>query len=491
MNVTLISFDQELYCLGIRILSTCLRKAGHRVKCVFLPPMATTDSNGHKFQARYSANLLSAIRSSCSDSDLIGMSLMTNQFIPAVSVTQYLKKHQITAPIVWGGIQPTVEPGVCLEYADVVCLGEGEDALLELVDQIQHGRNYFETRNMWFKSQDKIIRNPMRPLEQDLDKIPLPDYSCNNHFIAKGDCVEELTVERLVRFRGERFYAQGKAIPYPLVTSRGCPFSCSYCCNSVYASLYPKEKRLRWRSVDNVISELQMIRREVAPLSSVCIVDDNFTARSKSDIEAFCKRYQAEIGIPFACQVSPLTVNKEKLDILTNSGCVKVTMGVETNSDRIAAMYNRSHFHKVDKIAIALLEKYRLNMKLPPTYQFIIDNPYETIDETIQTLKLALSLKKPWDNPIYSLMFFPGTPLYEKALFDGFIKDKYGQIYGKNWLEQSKAFFQFWIRLYRLNCPVFLLQILLHPWIVRLMTNNLVNAIWKMRIFRWLWNKPK
>lgn len=60
------------------------------------------------------------------------MSLMTNQFIQAKCVTEYLKKYHVPAPIVWGGIQSTVEPEVCLEYADIVCLGEGEDALLEL-----------------------------------------------------------------------------------------------------------------------------------------------------------------------------------------------------------------------------------------------------------------------------------------------------------------------------------------------------------------------
>ena len=123
MNVTLISFDEELYCVGIRTLSSCLRQAGYNVQCIFLPPSATNPKANNKFQVTYPVRLLDEVRSLCSESKMVGMSLMTNQFIQAKCVTEYLKKHHVPAPIVWGGIQPTVEPEVCLEYADIVCLG--------------------------------------------------------------------------------------------------------------------------------------------------------------------------------------------------------------------------------------------------------------------------------------------------------------------------------------------------------------------------------
>lgn len=491
MKVTLISFDHELYCVGVRILSACLRQAGHHVQCIFLPPKTNGNSKTPKFQVTYSANLLDEVKALCSDSDLVGMSLMTNQFIQAAYVTEYLKKHYLTSPIIWGGIQPTVEPEFCLEYADIVCIGEGEDALVELADCMDYGLPYFETRNMWLKTQEGIIQNPIRPLEQDLNRIPLPDYSCKNHFIGIGDRIEELTTDKLIQFEGERFSAQKNGIRYPLLTSRGCPFSCTYCCNSVYENLYPKQRRLRWRNADNVISELQMIQNEVAPLAFVHIVDDNFTSQSKQDLEIFCERYRSEIGIPFSCQVSPLTVNSERIEILLNAGCAKVTMGVETSNERIAKLYNRDRFHKAVPLAIELVERYRSKMSLPPSYQFIIDNPYETLDEILETLRLAVSLPKPWQNPIYSLMLFPGTPLYELAKKDGLIKDKYSEIYGRNWLDQSKPFYQFWIRLYKANSPSFLLCILLQPWIARLLTTDHANVFWRMRIFRWLWDNPR
>ncbi|MBW2741353.1 MAG: radical SAM protein [Deltaproteobacteria bacterium] len=193
---------------------------------------------------------------------------------------------------------------------------------------------------MWFKTRNGIIRNSVRPLVQNLDRIPLPDYSCINHFISSRDGIEDLTTDKLIKFEGERFSAQKTGISYSLLTSRGCPFSCTYCCNSVYENLYPKQRRLRWRSIDNVISELQMIQNEVASLSFVHIVDDNFTSQSTSDLEIFCERYRTEIAIPFSCQVSPLTVSEDKIETLLNAGgCAKVTMGVETSNERISKLY--------------------------------------------------------------------------------------------------------------------------------------------------------
>lgn len=177
------------------------------------------------------------------------------------------------------------------------------------------------------------------------------------------------------------------------------------------------------------------------------------------------------------------------METLLSAGCTKIVMGVETASERVAGIYNRDRSHRANPAAISLIEKFRPRMKLPPTYQFIIDNPYESLDETVQTLRFAANLPKPWDNPIYSLMLFPGTPLYEKAQSDGLIKDKYSEIYGKDWNDQSNPFLKFWIRLYRANAPRPLLHLLLARWIVRMLSSRLADSLWRTRVLRWLWDK--
>lgn len=475
MNVTLMSFDRELYCIGIRIISAVLRKAGHNVQCVFLPTEYETRSSLGIFQKYYPENLLDSLYSLCCRSDLIGMSLMTNQFIQAVQVTKFLKEKNSKAFIVWGGIEPTVEPDECLKFADAVCLGEGEEAIIEIAGRIEKGEDYSDIPNIWIKHNGEVRRNPLRPLEANLDVIPLPDYSCQNHFIGIDGRLETLTKEKLINFKGERFVSQKEGISYSVITSRGCPFACTYCCNSVYKELYHKEKRLRWRSVGNVIQELRMIQEEVAAIRFIYMVDDNFTSRSSGKLEQFLQKYQEEINIPFAVQISPLTINKEKLDILFNYGCVKLTMGVETANLRVSKIYGRERFHKQLPRAIDLVERYRPRMKIPPTYQFIIDNPYETLDETLESLNFAAALPKPWNNPVYSLMLFPGTGLYKKAREDGLIYDKYSQIYGRNWLDQSEPFFQLWIWLYRANMPRVVLRLLLKKTLVRVMTRPVMR----------------
>jgi anaerobic magnesium-protoporphyrin IX monomethyl ester cyclase len=484
MKVTLISVDDELYCIGIRVLSSCLRRAGHHVECLFLPPGRQEVRAGEKFRTAYSPKLLEKVWHHCADSQLVGISLMTNYFIRAVNLTEYLKGRNIKAPIIWGGVHPTVEPETCLQYADMVCIGEGEDALVELADNMKRGASYSGTRNIWVRTGQDIVRNTLRPLVQDLDGIPFPDYGGVDHFLASEDGLEKLTPDCMTRFEGERFRARPEGIYYPVMTSRGCPFSCSYCCNSVYKRLYPGQKRLRWRSVENVIGELKMAANAIGRLGCVLMVDDNFTAQSEENLRKFCTQYRREIGVPFACQCSPLTINEEKMNILLDGGCAKIVMGVESASERIATMYNRGRFHSALPMALALIEKYRSRMRFPPSYQFIIDNPYETLEETLQTLRMATDVKKPWDNPIYSLMLFPGTPLFEIAMKDGFVSNKTADVYGKDWLDQSKPFFRFWIRLYRANYPRPLLRALLIPFIARVLSGDRFKALWRTRLFR-------
>jgi anaerobic magnesium-protoporphyrin IX monomethyl ester cyclase len=153
---------------------------------------------------------------------------------------------------------------------------------------------------------------------------------------------------------------------------------------------------------------------------------------------------------------------------LLDAGCYKIAMGVETASERIAEMYNRGHFHRQLTSAIACVEQFRDQMPSSPSYQFIIDNPYETVEETIQTLELLLELPRPGDNPVFSLMLFPGTELYQQAKEDGYLVDSTEQVYKRDWHEHSQPFFQLWLYLYKANLPTPLLRLLLNRSLARL-----------------------
>jgi anaerobic magnesium-protoporphyrin IX monomethyl ester cyclase len=479
VKITLISLDREIMCMGIRILSACLKKEGHETQLIFL---ALKDERWSvsRFSLRYSEQVLSDIVNICRGSNLIGLSLMSNQYLQAIEVTSYLKE-KLEIPVVWGGIHPTVAPDECLDYADMVCVGEAEDALLELVSRMSGGKDYYDVRNFFFRSGEEIIRNAIRPLIQDLDTIPFPDYEMDGHFLLDDDRITELDKSALLEFDGERFRSAQKfnGLQYPIMASRGCPYSCTYCCNNYLRKIYEGQKYLRRRSVKNVIDELVGMKTKVAEIGNVFFVDDNFTAVSSDYLKEFCESYKERVAIPFFCQCSPLTISEEKMNLVAEAGCFRIAMGVETGSARIAQMYNRSIFHKRLKRAIRILEKFR-SPTISPCYYFIVDNPYETIEDTAQTLAIVLQLPKRDNIDIHSLMLFPGTELFQKAREDGLLVDEMSQIYRKDWFDYRQPFLRFWLKLYRSNVPSSLLRLFLDEKLTKL-----AGKRWLDRIFSW------
>ncbi len=255
MKITLISLDQEVFTIGVRILSACLRKAGYPVQCVFLPVEQDRVRKIGKFVEALDGSLLDELVTLCADSDLVGTSLLSNHFTQAVQITEYLHQKKWPATVIWGGIGPTVEPEECIKYADIVSVGEEEDALLELVDRLTQGKPHQEIENLWVRDGDGIHTNSIRPLLRDLDSLPIPDYSCFDHYISYHGRLVPLTPALQMEFRGDRYCTDEDGINYPILTSRGCPFSCSYCCNSVFEKMYRGQRRLRWRGSEQILQE--------------------------------------------------------------------------------------------------------------------------------------------------------------------------------------------------------------------------------------------
>ena len=132
MKISLISIFPDIQCYGIRTLSACLKKEGHEVDLFFL---------AKQYWEKYDEQTMDELAKLTEKSDLIGISLMTNFFDNAVQVTQRLKKSS-DAPIMWGGVHPTVRPEECLDYADMVAIGESEQAVVEVTRKIQNKQYY-------------------------------------------------------------------------------------------------------------------------------------------------------------------------------------------------------------------------------------------------------------------------------------------------------------------------------------------------------------
>ena len=168
MKITLISIDNTIISHGMRSISSYLKSKGHSTQLVFMPTEETNFKN-------YPKSVLKDLFSLVKDSDLIGISSMAFSYQRGIQIIKYIKQY-IAKPIIWGGVHATICPEDCLKYADMVCLGEGEEAVLELVEKMSSSKDYLDTQNFWFRTNGKVIRNSLRPLTGNLDNYPFADY---------------------------------------------------------------------------------------------------------------------------------------------------------------------------------------------------------------------------------------------------------------------------------------------------------------------------
>jgi len=210
----------------------------------------------------------------------------------------------------FGGAHPTYFPELIHEEGvDVVCVGEGEHAMAELVEARSRGNDYISIRNLWVKENGTVHKNPLRPLVEDLDTLPIPDHQ--------------------VFLRA----ARKPPIHAIVMTGRGCPYSCTYCYNHAYHKLYAGlGKVVRRRSVDHVMQELRLLKGEGCRF--IRFMDDVFTV-SEEWIHEFSQRYRTEIGLPFSCLVRANMVSPKMVADLKQAGCHRIMMGIEAGNDRL------------------------------------------------------------------------------------------------------------------------------------------------------------
>jgi len=413
MKVTLISTYSDIHAFGIRTLSACLkREEGCDVQLVFMTRLMSN---------RYKDTTLNEIVKLSEESDLIGISLMTNFFDNAVQITQSLKENLSTL-IVWGGIHPTIRPAECLDYADVACMGDGEETLVELVRNIRDGQDFRNVPGICFKDKDKIVTNKLRPLIQDLDSIPFPDYDYESHYTLSDGRIRKIDADLLKR--------QIKAT-YLTLPTRGCPYGCTYCCNNTLNKMFPKP--IRKRSVDNVIKELMAAKSRLPFIELVRFASDSFFVYTTEEIVDFAKKYKENIGIPLQITGVTPSITRDKLSPLVDAGLISVRMGIETGAERTKRLYKRHHSNEKVEKAVRLINEFKDKIRLP-AYDIILDNPWETEDDLIETLMFLSKLPIPYGLILCSLTFFPGTELYELAKEDGIVKDDLKDVYRKNFL---------------------------------------------------------
>jgi radical SAM superfamily enzyme YgiQ (UPF0313 family) len=418
MKVTLISTATFPSDQGIRTISAVLRKEGYDVKLVFM-------TLSEDYSRNYNLSELSQLLGVCRESKLVGINSFASTSQRASRIISFLKKN-LQIPIVYGGVHATISPEDCIKVADIVCIGEGEGAVIDLAKAIEKGKSFEKIKNLWIRKADRVVKNPVRKTIDNLDSLPLPDYNIESHYILDKGRIRKFREEDLA---GQIFF----------LTGRGCPYGCDYCSNSFFNRLYEGKRKtiLRWHSPEYIIRGiLELKRRFPRALGYFDIRDDTFSLRPLKDIRKFCKLYKENVKMRFKCLADPKTVSEDKMKLLVDAGCTDIIVGIQGSEHTNLNIYHRNQKDEDVLRTAKILNKYK--RKLAVMYDVITCNPYEKPEDIICLIKLLQKLPKPYYLSVNNLVFFPGSQLYKRAVDDLTIRSEKDAAYKLNYWDRAK-----------------------------------------------------
>ena len=332
---------------------------------------------------------------------LVGVSATTRQWLRTRDLLGALRRHPDAprVPTIVGGLHATFAPQDVLQHdgIDLVCLGEGEAALLELVNAMQadgtvpQAAREGRIANIWAAGG---VRPGLRPPIEPVDGIP---------FMARDLLDERHGVMHIS-------------------TQRGCPFPCTYCAARMYDQLYAEQGSAdygRRRSVDNVLAELRTLRA-AGPLNYLIFLDDTFTIHQPW-VHAFCRAYEAEFKLPFSLHARVETITPKLLAALAAAGCRHIVYGVESGSERVRKqiMQRSASNQRLREVFDATRE-----VGIMVTANYMLGLPGESVAEMEETLALHHDLQ-PEDFGYFVFYPYPGTALYKLCLQNGWLPDKH------------------------------------------------------------------
>jgi anaerobic magnesium-protoporphyrin IX monomethyl ester cyclase len=340
--------------MGPMYLSALLKKHGHHCHLLIL--------SEHK-------NYLHEIAEY--DPDLIAFSTMTGPHNWVLKTAKAIKRN-INKPVILGGPHPTFFPEIIHEpNVDMVCIGEGEFALLELADRLDRGEHTSGIKNLWIKKDGQIIKNELRPLVKDLDELPFPDRSL----------YDGCTILRSV-----------PAMKF--LTGRGCPYRCTFCFNHKFNELYRGLGPIvRKRGVDSLIMEIKETAQKFK-LQLIRFPDDTFTVNRRWLLK-FLQKYKEEINLPYTGLARANELDEDTVRMLKTSGCLNIFIGVESGNENIRNIVLNKNLTNTQIInAARLLRKY--NVKFGTYNMFGL--PDETLPLAYETIAFNWML-----NPDYTI----------------------------------------------------------------------------------------
>ena len=328
--------------------------------------------------------------------DIVGISVMTMTRVSTYKAIKLIKQLNSKIKIILGGIHASMMYKQLIENfpIDAVCVGEGEITIIELVDALLKNKPLNKIKGIAYKNKrDNVIVTPQRELIHNLDEIPFPDYKA---------------------------HVKPHVKQIDMVSSRGCPNKCSFCCLHAVS-----KQRWRPRGYMDVVNEIEYIIKNLPWIEKISFMDDTMILDNQRIINMCKEIVKRGIKISLQCSARIKPVSRELFYWMEKAGFDEIRFGIETGSPRLMEAIHKNITQEDCIRCFKILSEFK---KINVVKFLIVGFPGETdetVNETIEFVKRLQKIIKMDFFAVNPLWVYPMTEVYEVAKKAGFIDDDY------------------------------------------------------------------
>jgi len=401
--------------IGISQLSSCLKQAGYeaelfdttfyryseksdtekRMEALQFPSCSLNYRNGN-MEEDFNAKIIEF------QPDVIGLSVVEPTFLLGMrllrSAEQIIKANRI--PVVLGGVHAILAPETIngFELIDYICISEGEEAFIELCGKVEKGEDVSQVRGFWKKSQNSWIKNPRAALT-DINNLPIMDFTIFGESYLKkpmmGSIYRTISIE----------------------TTRGCPYHCSYCGDHSLRRIFKDEGPwYRQKTTKRIEEELGAYVKKYLP-EFVYVMSESFLSGPLNRVREFTEMY-GRLALPFWFNTRPEDITEEKIKLVKDAGCKRISIGLEHGNEEFRKQYlRRNYSNEKFKKACDIIRGADISFSV----NVMIGFPYETREMIFDSIRLLRDIKP---DGVSTHIFSPyhGTEMRDNCVKAGMIE---------------------------------------------------------------------